>query len=149
MEREVLNGIWRFIQMKVLNQAIFSRLSGATALTSLLAGTASIYALQAPESATLPFVCYNIQAGGDTNDTQNRLKNLVVFVRGYATTNATAGSIDAAIDTALHLVPFTGVTGWTNIWLAREQDLELVENPPTGGQIFMNGGLFRVLLDKT
>lgn len=135
--------------MKFLNTALYSRLSGATAITSLLASGTPIYALQAPEGATLPYLVYSLQGGGDTNDTANRLKNLVIFVRAYATTNARAGSIDAAIDTALHLVPFTNVTGWTNIWLARETDLETVENPPTGSQVFMNGGLFRAIFDST
>lgn len=135
--------------MKFLNTAIYNRLNGATAVTSLLAGTTSVYALQAPEGAALPYIVWNVQGGGDTNDTSNRLKNLVIFIRAYATTNARAGSIDAAIDTALHFVPFTGVTGWTNIWLARETDLETVENPPTGSQVFMNGGLYRCIVDST
>src|SRR3990167_5745023 len=134
--------------MKALNTAVYSRLNGATALTALLAGTTAIYALQAPEAAAYPYVVYNVQGGGDTNDTQNRVKDLVIFVRGYSKLgNAQAGSIDAQIDTALHLVPFT-VSGWTDIWLARETDLETVETPPTGGQIWMNGGLYRVILDK-
>lgn len=133
--------------MKFLNQAIYTRLSGATAVTSLLSGTTAIYALQAPEGATLPYTVFSIQAGGDVNDTNNRLKNLVVSVRAYATTNARAGSIDSQIDTALHLAPFSNVTGWTNIWLARETDIETVENPPTGSQVFMNGGLYRCFLD--
>lgn len=135
--------------MKFLNTAIYNRLNGATAVTSLLAGTTSVYALQAPEGATLPYIVWNVQGGGDTNDTSNRLKNLVIFIRAYASTNARAGSIDAAIDTVLHFVPFTGVTGWTNIWLARETDLETVENPPTGSQVFMNGGLYRAYFDAT
>ena len=135
--------------MKALNTAIFSRLSGATALTALLPGTASIYALQAREGAAYPYVVYSIQGGGDENMSANRTKNLVYFVRAYGTVNAQAGSIDAQIDAALHLVPFTGVTGWVNFWLARETDLELVENPPTGGQVFMNGALYRVRLDST
>jgi len=136
--------------MKFLNTTLYSRLNGATALTALLSGTAAIYAQQAPESAVYPYVVYSVQGGGDTNDTQNRLKNLVVFVRAYSkASNAQAGSIDAQIDTALHLVPFTGVTGYTNIWLAREGDLETVENPPTGGQVWMNGGLYRILMDAT
>lgn len=135
--------------MKALNTALYTKLNGATAVTSLLSGTTAIYAQQAPEGAVYPYIVFNIQGGGDTNDTANRLKNLVLFVRAYATTNAQAGSIDAQIDTALHLVPFTGVSGWTNIWLAREQDLETVENPPTGGQVFMNGGLYRCMLDST
>ena len=135
--------------MKFLNTAIYNRLNGATAVTSLLAGTTSVYALQAPEGATLPYIVWNVQGGGDVNDTSNRIKNLVIFIRAYATTNARAGSIDAAIDTALHFVPFTGVTGYTNIWLARETDLETVENPPTGSQVFMNGGLYRAYFDAT
>jgi len=136
--------------MKFLNQALFSRLNGATALTALLAGTTSIYTQQAPESATYPYVVYSVQGGGDENMTQNRTKNLMVFVRGYSkASNAQAGSIDAQIDTALHLVPFTGVSGWTNIWLARETDLETVETTPTGGLVFMNGALYRVIMDKT
>lgn len=134
--------------MKFLNAAMYSRLNGATALTALLSGTTAVYALQAPEGAVLPYVVYSVQGGGDTNDSPNRLKNLVVSVRAYATSNARAGSIDAAIDTALHLVPFTNVTGWTNIWLARETDIETVENPPTGSQVFMNGGLYRCFLDS-
>jgi hypothetical protein len=137
--------------VKFLNDAIYSRLNGATALTNILAGGTigtSIFALQAPKAAAYPYIVYSVQGGGDTNDTQNRVKDIVLFVRAYGTVNRQAGSIDAQIDTALHLVPFSNVTGWTNIWLAREQDLEMVENPPTSEQVFMNGGLYRVMLDK-
>jgi hypothetical protein len=135
--------------MKFLNTAMYSRLNGATAVTSLLSGTTAIYAMQAPEGAALSYVTFSIQGGGDVNDTANRLKDVLVFVRGYATSNARAGSIDSAIDAALHLVPFASMTGWTNIWLAREQDIETVENPPTGSQVFMNGGLYRMIADAT
>jgi hypothetical protein len=134
--------------MNEVNAAIYTRLSTATALTQLLSGTTAIYNLQAPESAAYPYVVFNVQGGGDINQTAHRTKSLIVFVRCYSKTSAkNAGSIDAQIDTALHLVPFT-VTGWTNTWLAREQDLETVENPPTGGQIFMQGGLYRERLAK-
>ena len=135
--------------MKFLNTALYSRLQGATALTSLLSGTAAVFAQQAPQGAILPYVVFSVQGGGDENMTANRTKNLLVFIRAYASGNAQAGSIDAQIDTALHLVPFTGVSGWTSMWLAREQDLELVENPPTGSQVFMNGALYRARFDST
>lgn len=132
--------------MNALDAALYSRLQG-TAITSLLAGTTSIFHLQAPEGASLPYVVFNIQGGGDTNDTANRLKNLVVFVRAYSVNSAAqAGSVDAQIDTALHLAPLT-VSGWTNLWLARETDLETVENEPNGRQVFMSGGLYRSILD--
>lgn len=132
--------------MKMINSALYSRLQG-TAITSLLSGTTAIYSLQAPEGAVLPYIVYNVQGGGDENQSQNRTKNLVVFVRAYAAQNSTAGSIDAQIDSALHLSPLT-VSGWANFWMARETDLETVENPPTGGQIFMNGALYRCRLDQ-
>jgi hypothetical protein len=135
--------------MKALNTAIYSRLTAATALTNLLSGTAAIYAIQAPENAVYPYVVYSLQSGIDENMTQNRTKNMLYYVRGYSkVSNAQAGSIDAQIDTALHLVPFTGVSGWTNFWMAREEDIELVENPPTGGQVFANGGVYRCRIDK-
>lgn len=135
--------------MKFLNAAIYTRLGTTTAVTSLLAnGSTSIFALQAPESAAYPYVVYSVQGGGDVNDTQRRLKNLVLFIRAYGTVNAQAGSIDAQIDTALHLAPLSNVSGYTNIWLARETDLETVENPPTGSQVFMNGGLYRCLMNQ-
>jgi hypothetical protein len=138
--------------MKMLNASIYNRLHGATALTSLLAGgTAgtSIFSLRAVQGAAYPYIVYNVQGGGDENLTQNRTKNLVVFVRAYsASSNAEAGSVDAQLDIALHMVPFTDVSGWANIWLARETDLETVEDTP-GGQVFMNGAFYRVILDKS
>lgn len=137
--------------MNALGTAIYSRLSSATALTSLIGtmagGTSTaIFYGQAPEGQALPYVCYSLQGGGDENHSPHRTKNQVWFVRAYASGNAQAGSIDAQIDTSLHLVPFSGVGGWTNIWMARETDVELVENDPPGIQVYMNGGLYRIRL---
>ena len=142
--------------MNVLDNAINSRLKTTSAITSLIStvpnGTApAIYHLQAPEGQAYPYVVFNVQGGGDVNDTANRLKNLMVFIRVYtAGLNGAAqgGSIDARIDTALHLVPLT-VTGWSNIWRARETDVELVQNEPGGQQIHTNGGVYRMILNKT
>jgi hypothetical protein len=133
--------------MNALDSALYSRLQG-TAITALLAGTTSLYHIQAPENATLPYIVWNIQGGGDENLDANRTKNLVLFIRAYSENSAaTAGSIDAQVDTALHLAPLT-VSGWTNIWFAREQDLESVQLEPSGNRFFMAGGLYRVRLDK-
>ena len=135
--------------MNELDTALYTRLQTTAGLTSLLAGTASIYHLQAPEGATLPYVCFSIQGGGDENQSPHRTKNLVVFVRAYSGSSAAqAGSIDAQIDTALHLNPLT-VSGWTDLWLARETDLETVQNEPSGRQVWMAGGMFRFMAEKT
>lgn len=135
--------------MNALNQALFSRLASTSAITSLLAeGSASIYHLQAKNNATLPYIVFSQQGGGDENETANRTKNLLKFVRAYSGVSALqAGSIDAQIDTALHLVPLT-VSGWTDFWLAREEDLETVETEPNGQKKYMQGGFYRLRLDK-
>ena len=116
--------------MNELNAALYSRLSGGTALTGLLGGTA-IYHAQAP----------------DENQTANRTKNALVYVRAYANKAATAGSIDAAADALLHDSPLT-VTGYTNFWIRRDGDVELIENTPNGAKIYSSGATYRVRLDK-
>jgi len=134
--------------INALASALYTRLQG-TALTTLLAGTTSIYHMQAPEGAALPYVVFSLQGGGDENLDKNRTKQLSVFVRGYSKTSAAqAGSIDAEADTLLHLNELT-VSGWTNIWLARETDLETVEVNRPGENVYMQGGFYRVHLDKT
>jgi len=135
--------------MNALDAAIYTRLQG-TAITSLLSGTTALYHIQAPENATLPYVVWNIQSGGDENLTQNRTKNLVMFIRAYSENSAAqAGSIDDQVDAALTNSNVLTPSGWTNIWLAREQDLETVQLEPSGKQFFMAGGLYRVWLDKS
>ena len=135
--------------MNALDAAIYTRLQG-TAITSLLSGTTALYHIQAPENATLPYVVWNIQGGGDENLTQNRTKNLVMFIRAYSENSAAqAGSIDDQVDAALTNSNVLTPSGWTNIWLAREKDLETVQLEPSGNQFFMAGGLYRVWLDKS
>jgi hypothetical protein len=134
--------------MNVLNGAIYTRLQTTSAVTTLLSGTTAIYNQQAPESAVLPYVIFNTPSEIDDNETQNRTKNILVSIRSYSGNSAAqAGSIDNAIDTALHLIPLT-VTGWSNFWMAREQGIELVENQPSGKQIFSMNADYRVRLDK-
>jgi len=133
--------------MNELDTAIYSKLQG-TALTSLLPGTASIYNLQASDNATFPYVVFSLHAGGDENQTPKRRKNLLVYVRAYSKTSALhAGSIDAQCDTLLHAGSLN-VNGWTNFWLNREQDLNMVENLPSGEKVWMAGGIYRTRIEK-
>ena len=134
--------------MNELYTALYSRLQGTSAIRSLLAGSTAIYNMQAPNNAAYPFIVFSIQGGGDDNETANRTKNLLLFVRAYSGVSAMqAGSIDAQIDAALHFVPLS-VSGWTDFWIAREEDLETVETKPDGNNIYMRGGFYRVRLDK-
>jgi hypothetical protein len=134
--------------MNAINSALYTRLQTTSAVTTLLSGTTAIYNQQAPEAATLPYIVFSTPSEIDDNDTQNRTKNILVSIRSYSGNSAAqAGSIDNAIDTALHLIPLT-VTGWSNFWMAREQGIELVENQPSGKQIYSMNADYRVRLDK-
>jgi hypothetical protein len=138
--------------MNEVNAALMTRLN-VPAITNLLAGTTSthpiaIYHQQATEGAPLPYIVFS-STGTDDNLSRNRTKQLVIFVRAYSGSSAAqAGSIDAQIDAALHLVPLT-VSGWTDFWLARETDLETVQLEPSGRRIWMEGGMYRERLHKT
>jgi len=136
--------------MNEVDTAIYERLAATAGLTSLLTGgSEALFHIQAAEGAVHPYCVWNLQGGGDTNETRHRIKNTLRFIRAYSSESAAqAGSIDAQIDTALHLVPLT-ISGWTNLWLAREADLETVELDPSGRQIWMQGGLYRLIIEDT
>jgi len=135
--------------MNVLNQGIYNKLAG-TAITNLLAnGSASIFSLLAKDNAAPPYIVYSIQGGGDENFDSNRTKNIVMFIRAYSqVSEAQAGSIDAQIDAAMHLQTLS-VSGWSNFWTAREEDLTAVEILDNGTKIWMNGGFYRIRIQDT
>lgn len=135
--------------MNALDTAVYSRLQTTSAITSLLAGTTAIFYQRAPEGQAYPYIVFSYPSELDMNETPRRRKNDLIFIRAYAQGGngaAQAGSIDDQIDAALHLVPLT-VSGWSNIWLAREQGLESVESVPTGQNVFMKGANYRAMLN--
>lgn len=135
--------------MNELDAAIYTRLQSAGSITSLLAGTTAIYHLQAPKGQDYAYIVFSSQSEITENRTQHVTDNDIIFIRAYSAESAAeAGSIDARIRTAVHLVPLT-VTGWSNYWLAREQALETVENDPSGRAIYMRGANYRIRLEKT
>jgi len=135
--------------LNAINTGIYNKMNGATALTSLLAGTTSIYYQQAPDEATFDYVVFSHVAGGPNNDYAGDSRDQIVFIRGYSTTGpAAAGSIDAQISTLFHRGS-VAVAGYTNYWTAREEDIQLVENAPEPGgvKIWMAGANYRIRLD--
>jgi hypothetical protein len=128
----------------LFNKALYDKLSGGTALTSMLGGTA-IFQGQAPETQAYPYVVYSWQGGGQTNlvpDLQDRLE----FVRAYGTSGLQAGSADALINTLLHGSTLS-LTGWSTVTVMREDDYETVETPATGVPVYVFGGLYRIMMD--
>jgi len=135
--------------MNAMDTAIYGKLQSSSSLTSLLSGTTAIYSVQAPENAALPYVVFSVQGGGDENMDRHRTKNLVYYIRAYSKVGqAQAGSIDAAVDAALHLQTLSP-SGWANFWTAREEDVSAVENPPNAQPIHMVGGMYRIRIEKT
>lgn len=132
----------------LLHAAMYARMNAATALTGLLSGTTAIYLTQAPDDAALDYVVFSIQAGPNDNDTAHRVKSPLYFIRGYSATGpAKAGSIDTQIDTLFHLKPLT-VSGWSNFWIAREDDLHNVEIDAANQKTWMAGGFYRIRADQ-
>ena len=129
--------------------ALYSTLTGGTALTALLSGTAAVYDMQAVEKATYPYVVYNHQGGGPTNETKANLENNVWWIRAYSKTSAkNAALIFTQVDALLHKKNIT-ITNATTIWLCREENIALVESNPAGEKIFTCGGMYRIMTTNT
>jgi hypothetical protein len=129
--------------MNAISAAIYTTLQG-TALTSLLAGTTSIYKDVAPEGSEYPYVVFNLQGGGEANESPNREKNVVYFIRAYTkTSTAAAGNIDTQIDTLLHGKTLS-ISGRSNYWTARESEFENTEYLSNGDPVYVAGAFYRI-----
>ena len=132
-----------------LGSAVYSKLSGGTALTALLSGgTASVYNNEPPFEAAYDYVVFNVQTGSEGNDTAHRVKDITLQVRAYATNLARAGSIDAQCDTLLHRQALS-VSGWSEIFTPqRTQDIEMIEYDEANRPLYSRGGLYDLKIEK-
>jgi hypothetical protein len=130
--------------INALNAAIYSKLSGGTALVSALGGTC-IYHGIAPEGKALPFVIWSYVAGGHENMTPRESVNAVVYVRAYAVDAKTAAQLDGYAAELLETK--LTVTGWNNFWLAREESIVLPSIDEAGKSTWSCGAYYRVRLD--
>jgi hypothetical protein len=127
-----------------MGTALYSTLSGGTALVTELGGTA-IYAEQAPDGASLPYIVFSHQAGMVQNITHSNLRDDTWFVRGYAATRAQANRIDGLVEGLLHKKTLT-VSGFTNFWTVKTEQVAFIENPPSGTRVYMAGGMYQIRL---
>lgn len=134
--------------MNALSSAVFSKLTQGTALTSLLAGTASVYFNIAPDEAALPYVVFSYQSALDENLTPKRMINDLMYIRGYTDVNGmTAGNISTQIDNLFQGATIT-ITGWSNFWCTRQTEIENVEITTSGKRIYNAGGVYRIRANK-
>lgn len=129
-----------------LETALYNKLVGTAALIAELGGT-FIYNKQAPQGPNGNYVVFNQQAGGDVNDTPIRERNILYTVMGIALTQEKAGAIDGDIDDTLHLAELT-ISGWSNLWLARETDINISQIDSGGVTHYHVGAVYRVIMDK-
>jgi hypothetical protein len=133
--------------MNELNKGIYDKLTGGTALVALLAGSTSVYNIQAPDSATLPYVVFSHWSGGVEPTMPGNMINKNMFIRGYTKKSAAAaGSIDTAIGALLDGSSIS-VSGYTNFWLKKEQEFENVDNLANGEKVWMCGHEWKVRID--
>ena len=131
--------------MNELEQAIYSRLAGGTALTTKLGGTA-IYNAMMPRGSSYPAVVFGHQGGGDANQTPRRSKNVLYTIKAVSNLSMkAAGEVDALIDDLMHEHTLT-VAGWDNYWTMREQDVRFVETTAEGSNFWHVGGIYRIRL---
>lgn len=131
-----------------LSAGIYGKLTGGTALTSLLSGTGAVYNTYAPDTATLPYVVFSLQAGQPMNINPSDLREEVLWIRAYSQTSmGNAGSIDAAISNLMHRQTVT-VSGYTNLFTWREQEIAMAETQPDGIVNYTAGAMYRIRLDS-
>jgi hypothetical protein len=133
--------------MNALETALYSQLSGGTALVAALGGTA-IYNGQIPADASLPCVTYSLASGMEENLTRTRSNRMVYLVKAIAPSLYQAGQIADLVDALLHdheLSP----TGFHNFWTARETVVRYQEIDPAGHIIGHAGGEYAFRLERT
>jgi len=132
--------------MRAVDVGLYSKLSADTALVALLSADTPMFNMVAPPNTDMPYVIFFGSGGGPDNITPSDLRSMVYGVKGVASTLNAAASIDARIDTLLHNNSIT-VSGYTNIWLARETEVQLVEDAPDGNPIYHYGAYYRIRID--
>jgi len=130
-----------------LETAIYSTLSTDSDLIAELGGMA-IFNKRAPQGQALPYVVFQQAGGGDENETKHRTRNVLYQVLAVAATQAKAAAIDGYIDAALHLQSLT-ISGWSNFWMAREEDINIAQEDSGGVTRYHAGGTYRIRIEDT
>ena len=134
--------------MKAVDAGMYTALNAdmGTATGSLgdLGATAA-YRMIAPQTASLPYVVFNQQAGTDSWTMADRSHRSLIY-QVQAVGDGHSGSVVSAmndrLDAVLNDKPLT-LSGYTCKRIRRESDVEYVEN--TDGVLYHHiGGLFRV-----
>jgi protease II len=131
--------------MIALGTALYSHLTGGTALMALLAsGTASVFYGQASPGARPPYVVFKVNSDTNEHVYPGETRVFVVDVKGIATSGYAATQIGDAIDARMKS-DIGAVSGFGLFRQDREVGIEYQE--AGDGQTFWHdGGRFRITL---
>ena len=135
--------------MRAVDTALYSLLAADVAGTATgtlgQLGATGVYRAVASQGSVEPYIVFNQQAGTDgytfsSRDTRSLLYQVKAVGKGSSA--LVPAQMAERIDALLTDQPLT-LTGWTNIRLRRESDVEYVE-VANGQQYHHMGGLYRV-----
>lgn len=133
--------------MRPVDTALYSRLAAdlGTAGTLGVLGCTGVYRFQAPQGSVEPYVVYQQQAGTDSYTFSARdARSLLYLVKAVdvGPSALRAAQMAERVDALLTDKPLS-LTGWTNVRLRRESDVEYAE--VDAGKTYQHyGALFRV-----
>ena len=131
--------------MNAIELGLYTALTAGTALISELGATA-IYSRNAPQGTARPYIVFMHTGGGHENQNPSDLQNHVYLVKGVADASKQAGTIDELVIDILHGGTLT-VAGYTNIWMRREQEVQMTEPLRDGKVVYHCGGYYRIRID--
>ena len=142
--------------MNAVGKALFTKLTGASSLTSLLsAGTAGVFENVAQQNEDVPYVVFNAQSPSTPlyafgNAATVKIEDIIYQVKGITEGHSAApgGTIADKINDTLNGATLT-VTGYTSLQISRIQDIDYPEVVQGGKRFNHRGALYRVRVFST
>ena len=131
--------------MKEVEIGIANILKGDSSLTTKLGGE-YIYNTIAPQGQARDYVIFQWAGGGPENITPSDMRALTYLVKGVSDNQKTAAEIDELIEDALHKQTLT-ISGYTNLWMRRSDQVQLVETSSDGTPVFHRGAYYQIVID--
>ncbi len=133
--------------LDAINEAIYNKLNGTSAVTSLLSSATAIFVEVAPQGAVLPYIIITPAGGGSDNDTPTDSADVLYYIKGVAETALTAGAVAEAIYNALHESTPTIDSPWS---IYRCQHVNLISyTEPVDRKVFRHmGGSYRIRISQ-